>query len=146
MSKASNAQAPRLRLATDIDFTKASENCDRCNGTGVVEHRTIDDPVNDGETIQVPVVCRCVTHGGGIKEDQLDVLIKKMVDDMNSDGFATRLADDIMTLPMIQRLKAIGQLEASAKDKEKPEHTRMVSRVAMKIIRQRMREAANGNA
>lgn len=63
------AVAPiRVRLSRDVDVTKANPNCKRCYGTGSSGTKMI--PGNRGcEPVRVPIICRCVVAGGGIKPD-----------------------------------------------------------------------------
>lgn len=139
-------RAPRLRLATDVDLSKAKPSCKRCNGTGRRGLRTIEDPENKGKEVKIPVICRCVTRRGGIKEDQLDGLLKKMKKEMDSGDFPAHMAKDIMSLPMEPRLKAISMLEADVKNKDKPKKTREVTAHALKLIKQEMKETSYGDA
>lgn len=63
---------PRVRLAGDIDFSKAKRSCKRCHGTGVQGHRLLKD---DRGEIRVPIVCPCVVEAGGVKQDKLDQIM-----------------------------------------------------------------------
>ena len=55
---------PRVRLATSVDLTKHDPNCERCDG-GVRGHEVVE-----GE--KIPIVCVCVSRGGGVARDKLD--------------------------------------------------------------------------
>lgn len=56
---------PRVRLATDVDVTKADPACELCEGKGVKGHEVVGDD-------RIPIVCRCVARRGGVKPDKLD--------------------------------------------------------------------------
>ena len=135
-------RAPRLRLATDIDLNKARKDCDGCQGTGVKERKTIENPEQPGNKVEVPVICKCVTRGGGVKKDMLDEMLLKM----DSGDFPAHMAQDIMGLPMEPRLQAIRQLEADVANPKKPKKTRVVTEHALQLIKQAMKEASYGDA
>lgn len=67
---------PKTGRAT-IDLSKADPDCERCNGTGRLDDKLLDDPESDGGIMRVPVVCVCVHRGGGVKRDALDKLLDK---------------------------------------------------------------------
>jgi len=58
---------PRVRLATSVDLSKHDPNCDRCDG-GVRGYEVVDGD-------QIPIVCVCVSRGGGVERDKLDDLL-----------------------------------------------------------------------
>lgn len=60
---------PRVRLASDVDVSKADKNCERCSGSGFSGFE-----IAAGE--RIPIVCRCVSRGGGIKSDRLDKVMR----------------------------------------------------------------------
>jgi hypothetical protein len=138
--------APRLRLAEDIDLSRAKPGCNRCHGTGRAGSRIIDNPEVDGERISVPVICRCVTRGGGVKKDQLDRLAAEIAEQLEDGTFAKTLANDIMGLPVENRLSAINQLEADAINKEKSAKSRVAINAALVRIKELMKEEAHGDA
>lgn len=55
----------RVRLATQIDFSKAKPSCKRCHGTGVSHYRT-------EARERIGVVCSCVVKAGGVADDKFD--------------------------------------------------------------------------
>lgn len=55
----------RVRLAAHVDLTRASPDCESCNGSGVVRHEQLGK-------VSVRVVCSCVRDNGGVQEDALD--------------------------------------------------------------------------
>lgn len=54
----------RVRLASDVDLTLATDDCPECGGTGV--KRT-----EQAGSQAVPVVCGCVVRAGGVSEDRV---------------------------------------------------------------------------
>jgi hypothetical protein len=63
--------AVRVRLAKDVDLSKADPSCKRCLGTGSLGTKVI--PGNRGcEPTRIPLVCRCVARGGGVRPDRID--------------------------------------------------------------------------
>jgi hypothetical protein len=147
MSKVTNKKrAPRLRLATDIDMSKAKKSCKGCYGTGRKGWRTIDNPEDPGKKVKVPVICKCVTRNGGVKKDMLDELAEEMVTQMEEGVFAETLARDIMGLPIVERVKAIEQLERDLDNPDKLEVAKEQTREALAIIKQKMKEETHGDA
>lgn len=55
----------RVRLASQVDLTKAKSNCKRCHGTGISHYKVEGDQ-------RIPAVCSCVVKAGGVAEDKLD--------------------------------------------------------------------------
>jgi hypothetical protein len=69
-----NVAPIRVRLETDIDRGKADPSCKRCHGTGELGRKLI--PGNRGcEPAKVPIICRCVAAGGGVKPDHFDRML-----------------------------------------------------------------------
>lgn len=125
-------QLPRLRLAKDIDLSKAKKNCKGCGGTGVKEEREIDDPENEGETVKVPVICKCVSRNQGVKRDQLDEAMENVAKQVEDGTFAKDMAKDIMELPLEEQGRAIVQMKKKAASaEESPE----VRRAAFSVLR-----------
>jgi len=60
---------PRVRLAEDVDLSKAKPGCKSCHGTGIAGQRVFEDA--SGE-VHVPIVCACVVRRGGVRRDALD--------------------------------------------------------------------------
>jgi len=82
-SSEKKASPPRVRLAKHIDLTKAKPGCRKCNGRGITGYRRADLGDGEGER-QIPIICRCVTRGGGVAPDELDRVLaeaKKYIDD-----------------------------------------------------------------
>ena len=63
-----DARPLRVRLASDVNLSLASDDCPRCEGTGVVRHE-------EAGSQTIPVVCACVARNGGVSEDKLDKLM-----------------------------------------------------------------------
>lgn len=61
---------PRVRLASDVDLSKAKPSCAGCHGTGIAGHRVLKG--DDAGEVRVPVVCGCVLRRGGVRQDALD--------------------------------------------------------------------------
>jgi len=82
MAKSEQAP-PRVRLSKSIDLGKAKDGCKRCNGRGITGYKEAD--LGDGEGTQnIPIICRCVSRGGGVAPDELDRILaeaKKNIDD-----------------------------------------------------------------
>lgn len=128
------APPPRLRLASDVDLKMAKQGCNRCYGTGIVSYRDIDDPENEGGKISVPVVCRCVSRGGGVKKDQLDRILEESVRKIKDGTFARDMAADIMGLPEEHQGKAVMQLRRRAADPKTPPKTREACFETLRLI------------
>ena len=52
-----------------VDFTKADPDCDRCNGTGIVDKRPVHSA--DGPVF-VEVICSCVYANGGVDASAIE--------------------------------------------------------------------------
>lgn len=52
-----------------IEASEAKPGCRSCHGKGISGHRVLEDPTGE---VRVPIVCRCVVRGGGIREGALD--------------------------------------------------------------------------
>ena len=76
LSGAAPATMPRVRLASDVDPSKADPDCEACGGEGVKGFEDIG-----GE--RVPVICRCVAAGGGVKPDKLDQMMSGQAQPVN---------------------------------------------------------------
>lgn len=121
--------APRLRLRTTIDFTKADANCTHCNGTGVAGHRAIED--HEGNAVRAPIVCRCVSRNGGVTPDKLDALLADMSKRLSDGSFGETLAADILKVPEDQRDGAIRNVRAQI---ENPETTELVREALQRCL------------
>lgn len=123
----------RLRLAKDIDLTTA-KNHNRCNGSGISGYKTMDDPAHPGESLTVPIVCRCVTRRGGVKKDAFDRIAGDLERQLNDGTFAVNLASDVMGLPDDARVKKIAELRIDAVDDKKDGVVKAQIAEALKII------------
>ena len=110
-------QAPRLRLPKDIDFSKAKHH-NRCHGTGISGYRKIDNPEKPGESLKVPVVCRCVTRAGGVRRDAFDKMSEELQRQISDGTYAQNLAMDIRRLPTEAMIMQIQSLKRTAADKK----------------------------
>lgn len=134
MSEPTTKNAPRLRLAGDIDFSKAKKACKGCGGTGIKEQREIPDPENDGQMLTVPVVCKCVSRRGGVKQDQLDRILEVSSAQLEDGTFARDMAKDIMSLPAEHQVNAVLQLKKRAADRNENQKVRDASFAALKLL------------
>jgi hypothetical protein len=105
--------APRYRLPSSVDLTKAKKNCKRCWGRGINGYTSRETP--DG-TERVPIICRCVSRNGGVKEDDGDRMMRRF----KMDAYFHQIAK----MPPEQHAKALYQLEMSAARPEVVEETR----------------------
>lgn len=64
----------RVRLARDVDLTKANPSCKRCHGTGKVGDKLVPG-TRAGDQMRVPLICRCVVKGGGVRMDKIDEMM-----------------------------------------------------------------------
>ena len=101
--------APRVRQATDIDFSKAKPHCKHCHGTGTSGYRTV---TVQGETARVRVVCRCVTQNDGVRRDAVDELLEQIQHQLDTGAFGANLAADIRRLPAEHQPAAIENVRA----------------------------------
>ena len=88
-------QPMRVRLAEHIDLSKASPSCKRCYGTGVTGNKVVGEQ-------RIPIICRCVVRGGGVKKDQLDRMQEGKGIERRAQGPAT---DDQSGPALIHRSK-----------------------------------------
>lgn len=132
--KTGKERPPRLRLRSDIDLTKADPECKGCKGTGIKGSRWIDDPENDGQKTEVPVICRCVIMAGGVQKDPLDEILEKTAQQLEDGTFARDLASDIMGLPETERGQAIMQLKRRAASSETEPKTREACFSALRLL------------
>lgn len=103
---------PRFRLTSSIDLTKADPACVACAGRGVVGFRKLDVP-GDGPT-DVPVICKCVSRGGGVAPDLFDGAIAETQRRLDDGTFGDALVADIRGLPPEHRPRAIAGLQKQA--------------------------------
>lgn len=138
---------PRFRLPADVDLSKANPECERCDGTGVKEHRKLEDPENQGQEIDVPVICLCVRRNGGVCEDQLDRLNRETAEQVADGAFAKQLGVDIMALPPDAKVNAIRQLEQGMMDTAKTLKGRQLAADALEeVLNLTRKEARYGDA
>ena len=134
-------QAPRVRLARDIDFSKAKSGCKHCAGRGIVGYKDI--PTEDGKVERAAIVCRCVSRNQGVKPDGFDKMMGEMQKALESGGFAEALAGDIYRLPNQARKKALRQLDARADEVGVDERVRDACRKAAADVRARLKKERN---
>lgn len=134
MSEPTEKDIPRLRLATDIDLSKAKKSCKGCGGSGIKENRIIEDPENPGGKRTVPVICKCISRRGGVKKDQLDRIMEETAKQLEDGTFARDMAKDIMGLPVEAQGEAIMQIKRRAADKKENATVRQASFAALKLL------------
>jgi hypothetical protein len=98
----------RYRLATDVDLSKAKKNCKRCFDRGINGYTRRTEK---GVEALVPIVCRCVTRNGGVKENDVDRLMRQM----SVEAYMNKIR--IMP-PCAERDSAIQKLQFDAKRPE----------------------------
>lgn len=130
-----NDRPPRLRLAANVDFSKAKSHL-RCNGTGIVGYREMVNPEHQDETIKVPVVCRCVSRRGGIKRDAFDRIASEIEQQVADGTFAENLAGDVGRLPVEARIRKIQELKQTAASGETDQTVRDQISKALGILEQ----------
>lgn len=123
--------APRLRLAKDIDLSKAKRNCPKCTGTGVSGWQLLELP--EGEQ-QVPIICSCVSRRGGVREDMLDHMMKEVQKQLDEGVFAENLSNDIAGLPDEVKAKAVAKLREQSMDESKGPDVREALTEAVRLI------------
>ncbi len=62
---------PRVRKADDVDISKADSNCNDCKGKGIKSYIEVEELDE-----KIPVICKCVARGGGVKKDQYDRIME----------------------------------------------------------------------
>lgn len=105
----SDTAAPRFRLASSVDLTKADPACLRCGGRGVAEVRRVDVPGHG--PADVPVICRCVSRARGVAPDLFDKVLTETQRRLDDGSFAAALVHDVNLLPPDRRPRALAQLE-----------------------------------
>ena len=101
-------KAPRIRLAEDIDLTKADKDCIKCKGCGISEYRKVKDEHIDQV---VPVICACVTRNNGIKYDIIDEILIKAYNEIENGQFAENTSKDILSLGKINARLAVDAMK-----------------------------------
>jgi hypothetical protein len=100
----------RMRLSKDVDLSKADPNCLRCTG-GIVRYEVASEQqMISGSPILIPVICQCVSKGGGVKADKYDKTLDSIEERLNDGTFAEFAAKDILRLPTEQKESAIKNL------------------------------------
>ena len=109
---------PRVRLAKNVDLTKAKPGCKRCNGRGVTGHRLAD--LGDGKGEQkIPIICRCVSRNDGVKPDELDRICQEALEHIRNGVFHENMAADIRRLPPDAKARAVASFMTDVVNQEK---------------------------
>lgn len=124
-----DALHPRFRLTSSIDLKKADPACAHCGGRGVVEFRRLDVP-GSGPT-DVPVICPCVTRGGGVLPDLFDKVVAETQRKLDDGTFGDALVADIRGLPEEHRARAVAGLTKQA---ERPDLDPVVRREVLRAL------------
>lgn len=110
---------PRIRSVSSIDLTKAKPGCKLCYGRGIVGYRDVPPAVDGGEEMKgIPVVCKCVSRGGGVKSDALDRIFTEIKTALVDGSFAINLAGDIRRLPNWAKQQKSTELRATVANPE----------------------------
>lgn len=136
-------EAPRLRLSSNIDLTKADPRCDRCGGRGVVSLQDVD--LGPEGVKKVPVICRCVSRAeGGVRPDTFDRILAETQKRLDDGTFGDALVSDIRKLPADAHERAIAGLVAQAARTDLDEQIR--AQVASAVEQLRGGAAPRGDA
>ena len=127
-------RAPRVRLAADVDLTKAKRGCKHCHGTGRSGYATIPMPDQPEGRARVPVICRCVTRRNGVRRDMLDNILTEAAEQLESGAFGARLAQDIAGLPPDAKAQALASLRRDLVNKDKGPQVRAAIREALAAL------------
>jgi len=125
----------RLRLKSTVDLSVA-KNHNRCRGTGIIGYRTMENPERKGETIKVPIICRCVMQRGGVKEDAFDKIMKQVTQELADGSFSRNLAADVRALSPDDMVRKIAELKERANDPQTPEAVSKPIKEALALIEQ----------
>jgi len=128
-----NQEAPRLRLSSTVDLSKAKGHS-RCNGTGICGYRDIENPEHPGEKIQVPVICRCVSRRGGVQKDAFDKMAQEIQQQVLDGTFGETLAFDVKGLPTQSRAIKIEELKQTVANPDTGELVRRQIEKALEIL------------
>lgn len=132
---------PRVRLAKDIDFSKAKPNCKWCYGRGYTGFQTLT--LEDGQKEKAAIICRCVSRNDGVKRDEFDKMKEKLTRTLEDGGFAQAMASDLMKIPADVREKALAKIQAKADDATADPRVRESCREAVAEVQRRLAEEKN---
>lgn len=135
--------APRLRLAKDIDLLRADPRCERCAGTGIVGKEPIELPDSPGVVVEVSKICRCVTQNGGIEQDALDRVHAQVAQQLADGQYAEHLASEVRELPIHRRAIAISKLADQLRNERTDPQLRAAIEAALELL---SKETHHGHA
>lgn len=114
------APPPRVRLAKHIDLSKAKPGCKHCNGRGVTSYKTAD--LGDGSGPQkIPIICKCVSRGGGVEPDELDRILAETAKEVENGTFHEKLVADFHAMPDDVKPRVVAAFFRDTVDKRKSE-------------------------
>jgi hypothetical protein len=128
--------AQRVRLAADVDLTKADPLHDRCGGTGIVGYQKVDDPTSADSVQMAPVICRCVSRSGGVKRDILDRMADQMQQQLADDTFGEQLASDLKLLLPNEMARKVVELTKKAADEGTDTRLKRQIEAALKTLKE----------
>ncbi len=114
---------PRVRLSKDVDLSKAKSSCKRCHGNGIKGYKQTD--LGDGKGVQgIPIICRCVSRAGGVKQDEFDRILNEAKQEIDGGVFHERMVGDINRMPPEHKPRAVAGLLCEAVSSEKTVESR----------------------
>ncbi len=114
---------PRIRLAKNIDLTKAKPGCKRCNGDGIRGYKTADLGDGKGDT-RIPIICRCVSRNGGVKPDELDRIMGEAAKHIEDGVFHEHIVADFHATKDDQKPRLVAAFFCGAVDRRKDKTAR----------------------
>ena len=126
--------APRVRLASTVDLSKANPGCDRCNGTGVVGKVRLALSDDGSDEILVPKICACVTINGGIAKDMLDRIQEQTAQQLANGEYAEQLANEVQALPIHRRASAISKLAEQLRNERTDPQVKAAIEAALELL------------
>jgi len=125
----------RIRLADHVDLSKAKSGCKHCNGRGIIGYKhPTPEQAAAGIRSKIPIICRCVSRNGGVKEDDFDRMLGRLQAKIADGTWALSMAHDIKALPADARERAISSLRRDAENPVKDENVRRQIKRALAII------------
>lgn len=124
-----------IRHAKDVDFRKASPNCKRCNGSGVIDAIQPDESMRKGGVTEpVPIVCRCVTLNGGVAVHPLMKVMSNLREELKSGQWAKKQLTDLRIMSPGNKKRALAQLRQMMENEESDPVFKEEARKVLKTI------------
>jgi hypothetical protein len=100
-----------VRHAKDVDLSKASPDCKRCDGSGITGAINPDKSMQKGGvTDPVPIVCRCVTENGGVLVHPLQKVMTELRAELKSGQWAKQQLDDLRVMGEGNKQRALASI------------------------------------